>query len=76
MHFTPRYAAKWKVIGTLLNLPIGKLDIIEHDQYFSAEPCCNAMLKEWLKMDTTASWEKLLTVIGSPVVSGAPVKGD
>ena len=26
------------------------------------------MLKEWLQVDTTASWEKLFTVIESPAV--------
>ena len=35
------------------------------------------MLKQWLEMDTTASWKKLFTVIESPTVSyNAPDKGD
>ena len=66
-HITPQYAAEWKIIGTLLDLPTGVLDIIEVDN-IKATHCCNAMLKKWLEMDITASWGKLLTVIESPAV--------
>ena len=78
-HITPQYALKWKVIGTLLGIASEKLDVIEHDNVYKAEPCCNEMLKWWLRVDTTASWEKLFTVIESPAVqsSGQAVdKGD
>ena len=76
-HITPQYAADWIVIGTLLGLPSGTLDIIEHDHMHKATRCCNAMLRKWLEMDTTASWRKLFTVIESPAVScSAPDKGD
>ena len=65
------------VIGTLLGLPSGTLDIIEHDHMHKATCCCNAMLKKWLEMDTTASWSKLFIVIESPAMScSAPNKGD
>jgi len=73
-HITPQYAVDWKVIGTLLGLPSGTLDIIEHDNHHKAAPCCNAMLKKWLEVDTSASWEKLFKVIESPAVS-APKRG-
>ena len=74
---TPRYAIHWRVIGTQLGLPTETLDIIEHDNHYKTRECCNAMLKEWLKVDTTASWRKLFTIIESPAVScGAPDKGD
>jgi len=75
-HFTPQYAAQWRVIGTQLDLFSGALDIIEHDHMHKATHCCNAMLKKWLEMDTTASWGKLFTAIESPAVSSAPDKGD
>ena len=68
-HFTPRYATQWRVIGTLLGLPSERLDIIEHDNRDKTEPCCNEMLKWWLRVDSTASWGKLFTVIESPAVS-------
>ena len=76
-YITPQYAVQWRVIGTQLGLSTGTLDIIEHDNHYKARDCCNAMLKEWLQMDTTASWRKLFTVIQSPAVSySAPDKGD
>ena len=70
-HFTPRYAVKWKVIGTLLDLPSEKLDIIEHDNFNQAEPCCNSMLKWWLQVDPAASWGRLFTIIELPAVSSS-----
>ena len=76
-HITPRYAADWKVIGTLLDLPSGELKAIEAGWPANVKWCCNQMLEKWLEMDTTASWGKLFTVIESPAVScSAPDKGD
>ena len=72
-HVTPRCAAKWKVIGALLGIPSEALDIIENDNVCKAEPCCNAMLKKWLQIDTSASWEKLFTAIESPAVCSVEV---
>ena len=77
-HITPQYAAYWEVIGTLLGLPSPTLNIIERDNHYKARECCNVMLKEWLQVDPTASWGKLLTVIESPAVSSGQAvdKGD
>ena len=75
-YFTPQYATQWKVIGIQLGLSSGVLDIIEHDNHYKAIPCCNAMLNKWLKMNTTASWRKVFTVIKSPAMFHVPVKGD
>ena len=75
-YITPHYAVDWTVIGTLLGIPSGTLDIIEHDHMHKATRCCNAMLRKWLEMDTTASWEKLFTIIESPALYSAPDKGD
>ena len=57
------------MIGVLLGLPSEALDIIENDNRDKAESCCNAMLKKWLQVDITASWEKLFTAIESPAMS-------
>ena len=75
---TPQYAVQWKVIGTLLGLPSGALDVIEQDNAYKTTRCCNDMLKKWLEMDPTASWGKLFTVIESPAVSSGEAvdKGD
>ena len=35
-HVTPHYAADWKVIGTILRIPSGRLAIIESDHRHSA----------------------------------------
>ena len=76
-HFTPQYAADWKVIGTLLGLRSGELWAIEAGYPTNVKWYCNEMLEKWLKKDTTASWRKLFTVIESPAVScSAPDKGD
>jgi len=77
-YITPHYAAHWRVIGTQLGLSKGRLDIIEHDNYHKAEPCCDVVLEEWLEVDPSASWEKLFKVIESPAMSGfqAPNEGD
>ena len=78
-HITPHYAARWRIIGTLLGLPKGTLDIIEHDNYHKAEPCCDAVWEKWLEVDPSASWNKLQSVIHSPAVSASdttPNKGD
>ena len=67
-HITPHYAARWREIGTQLDLPSGRLDIIKYDNRDEASLCCNAMLKKWLEVDPSASWEKLITVIESSAV--------
>ena len=76
-HITPQYAADWKVIGTLLGLPSGRLQAIEAGWPTNVKWCCNQMLEKWLQVDRTASWSKLFTVIESLAVScTAPDKGD
>ena len=67
-YITPQYATNWEVIGTLLGICAGTLDIIEYDNSHRATNCCKAMLKKWLEIDDTASWKKLFTVIESPAV--------
>ena len=66
---TPKYAAHWKTIGTLLDIPTGFLDGIEGA--FPSNPfwCCNKMLEKWLDIDTSASWKKVVLVIDSPAVA-------
>ena len=68
---TPRYAADWEVIGTLLGLPSGELKAIEAGYPTNVKWCCNQMLKKWLEVDPTASWKKLFTAIDSPAVSSS-----
>ena len=71
-YITPQYATDWKVIGTLLGLPMEEQKITERD-YNKVVSCCNAMLEKWLEVDPSASWNKLLNVIQSPAVSNNQV---
>ena len=66
---TINYAARWREIGTGLELTQGRLEIIEAD-HNKSEKKCNAMLSYWLmeKADS-ATWKKLLSVLDSPAVS-------
>lgn len=75
-YITPQYVAEWKVIGTLLGLPVGELEAIEAGYPTNVKWCCNKMLEKWLETDTTASWGKLFTVIESSAVSSLSDKGD
>ena len=54
---------KWRLIGSLLGLPYGELDTVDHDCKGRAQDCSTAMLALWLNLDTTASWEKFELVI-------------
>ena len=37
-----------------------KLDIIKMDNPKDARTCCKEMFKQWLEVDSTASWDKLI----------------
>ena len=56
------------MIGTILGLPTEELRIIEANYPSNVKRCCNEMLEIWLKMDDSASWEKMFTAIESPAV--------
>ena len=75
-HVTPQYAADWREIGVELGLTDAKLREIEAGNPTNLKWCCNRVFSEWLRMDTTASWEKLFAAIESPAVSGGPVRGN
>jgi len=68
-NITPHHAAKWRVIGARLDLPIGTLNNIEARWPTNVEECCNRMLEKWVEVDTKASWKKMCEVIESPAVS-------
>ena len=43
----------------------GLLDIIEHDWHHRAEDCCNALWEQWRDINSSATWRKVIQVIGS-----------
>ena len=61
------------MIGTLLGLSTGVIDLIQCNNHYRAELCCNDMLKMWLQVDPAASWGKLFDVIESPAVFSGQV---
>ena len=70
---TPQYAAKWRVIGSLLDLNGSALEIIEHDRGRSAINCCSEMWGTWLDKDTSATWNHVLTVLEHKTVIQATI---
>ena len=68
-YITINYAARWREIGTGLDLTQGRLDITEAD-HNKCEERCNAILSRWLmeKADS-ATWKKLLSVLDLPAIS-------
>ena len=75
-YITPQYAADWREIGVELGVNDAKLRAIRKDNPHSVDDCCYEMFSEWLKVDFTASWEKLFAAIESPAVSVAPARGN
>jgi len=62
----PRYAASWKMLGTLLGIQDCDLSIIEMDNYRLSVACCRSMLSTWIETDSDATWDKFYDVIKSP----------
>ena len=67
-HFTPKYSEDWKIMGTVIDVPPQLLENIELN-YVDNICRCNAMWEEWLLLDASASWGKLLNAIESPALS-------
>ena len=68
-HVSPIHAPQWREIGVELGLLPKKLNVIKADYIqHGVRRCCNEMFEEWLKVDVTASWKKLLDALESPAV--------
>jgi len=65
---TPNYAAHWKLIGILLEIPKGQLDAIESGFPTNSVWCCNEMLGLWLRINATVTWRDGIAAIDSPAV--------
>ena len=68
---TPQYAAKWRLIGSLLGLSSSELEIIEHDRGHNAVNCCSEMWGKWLDKDISASWNDVLNILEHKTVMQA-----
>ena len=65
-HVRGQVAPQWYDLGIQLlddDEQAEKLDIIQSDHRGDSEKCCTAMFKYWLKVDKTASWDKLITAL-------------
>ena len=65
---TPDYAAYWRAIGKQLGLKSGLLDTIDYNYPRQAEDCCNAVWEQWLDLDTTVSWSKVIEALNAPAL--------
>ena len=61
--FINRYATSWRKIGLVLDVDSTILDIINNDFVTEEQARCKTMLKEWLKKEPMASWEKLFQAV-------------
>ena len=62
-HVVPKYASKWRQLGTQLNIDQHLMDNIEHDHPNDCESCCSKMFSEWLDINPPASWEDIITAV-------------
>ena len=66
----PQYTKYWRTIGSSLGIPNTRLDIINLGNHYVEEKF-QKMLMDWLKVDPSATWRKIITVIdGLEVVHG------
>ena len=59
-----RVADKWKVIGSLLNIPDGKLEAIAEKYRGDPHTCLVEMLETWLEqVDPPATWTAIIDAV-------------
>lgn len=61
-------ASKWYEIGIQIELEVPQLHQID-SQYSDPVQKLAEVLKFWLNLDKTASWDKMATVLHSPLVN-------
>ncbi len=70
--------AKWRAVGTQLNLSIGRLDQIEHD-HSKADRCFSEVFALWERQSNDAApyeWSSLYEALRSPQVSENKLAND
>lgn len=64
--FYKRYAKHWNEIGVELKVDISVLENLRENfalHHNKTEECCKGMIKQWLRVDASATWEKLFKAI-------------
>ena len=64
-HVMDAVASDWFHLGIVLDSQFDKLKIIRRDHHGDIKESCTAMLKHWLDVDKTASWDKLIAALES-----------
>ena len=64
-HVKVEVSPQWYELGVLLlNADeVKQLKVIQSDHPGDSGKCCAAMFDYWLQVDTTASWDKLITAL-------------
>ena len=66
----PKWASKWRQLGTQLNIDQHLMDIIEHDNLNDCKRCCSKMFSEWLNSKPNTSWEDIITAVDNLSANG------
>ena len=58
-------APHWDILGEMLlkEESVKQLQIIEANWRYDVQKCCSKMFEYWLRIDTQASWDKLITAL-------------
>ena len=62
-YVVPKWASKWRQLGTQLNIDQHLMDNIGHDHPSDCENCCCEMFTEWLDSNPAASWNDIITAV-------------
>ena len=65
-YVVPKYAARWRDLGQLLELPEHYLNAIAQDNLYHPlcnERCCKSVLKKWMEITPDATWNSLQMAI-------------
>ena len=66
----PKWAPKWRELGTQLNIDQHLMDIIERDCHNDCESCCRKMFSKWLYNNPSVSWEDITTAVDTLLSDG------
>ena len=65
-HVMDAVAQKWMNLGIELGaIQFDQLKTIDGLHFGNSEECCIAMFRQWLDVDKTASWDKLIAALES-----------
>ena len=62
-YVVPKWASKWRELGTQLDVAQHLMDIIERDHPNDCMGCCIKLFSDWLDSNLTASWGDVITAV-------------